>query len=198
MAPSTRERTRWALEAGGFENLLAHLSVKPVEAGQRYERLRGRLILFFTRRLANAPEDLADKVFDRLARRLQDGEPVASMEAYALGIARHVAQEDRVVSAREITPDGSIFENISLPDHTSYEESAKQDRLLDAMELCLARLPPSDAELLSRYYLNEGGPKIEARRRLAEAGNISQAALRKKVYQICCILRECIRRRAMQ
>ncbi len=187
--------TRWKLEAQGFDNLLARLADDPAESGRRYERLRERLILFFNRRLAHAPEDLADQVIDRLARRLQDGEPVASIEAYALGIARHVAQEQRLVAAREITPDGSFLENISAPDHTSYDEP---DRLLDAMELCLKSIPRADMELLSRYYLHEGGSKIETRRRLAEARKISQAALRKKVYQICCTLRACIRRRTLQ
>jgi DNA-directed RNA polymerase specialized sigma24 family protein len=197
MASTMKEGSRWRLEANGFENLLAHLSGDPTEAGRRYERLRGRLILFFTRRLANAPEDLADQAIDRLAKRLQDGEPVASIESYALGIARHVVQEQRLVAAREITPDGSILENISAPGHTSYE-AAEQDRLLDAMEMCLARIPRADVELLSQYYLHEGGSKIEARRRLAETRKIGQAALRKRVYQICCTLRDCIRRRVSQ
>jgi DNA-directed RNA polymerase specialized sigma24 family protein len=198
MASKTREKMRWELEAETFASLLTRLSSDPHEAGRRYERLRERLILFFTRRLANAPEDLADQVIDRLARRLQDGEPVASVEAYALGIARHVVQEQRLVAARDVSPEGSLLENISGPDHTYIVEPAEEDRLLDAMEKCLARLPRGDAQLLSLYYLNEGGSKIEARRRLSEERNITQAALRKKVYQICCTLRDCIRRRTVQ
>lgn len=198
MAWKMREKTRWELEAEAFENLLTRLSDDTHEAGRRYERLRERLILFFTRRLANSPEDLADQVIDRLSRRLQDGERIASVEAYALGIARHVVQEHRLVAARDVSPEGSLLENISGPDHTYSEEPAEQDRLLDAMEKCLARLQRGDAELLSMYYLNEGGSKIEARRRLAEERNVTQAALRKKVYQICCTLRECIRRRTLQ
>jgi hypothetical protein len=70
--------------------------------------------------------------------------------------------------------------------------------MLDAMDMCLSRLARADVELLRRYYLPDEGSKIEARRRLAEARNITQAALRKKVYQVCCTLRECIRRRALQ
>ena len=198
MASKTREKIRWELEAETFDHLLTRLSDDPQEAGRRYERLRERLIVFFTRRLANAPEDLADQAIDRLARRLRDGEPVASVEAYALGIARHVVQEQRLVAARDVSPEGSLLENISGSDHTSYDEPAEHDRLLDAMEQCLARLPRGDAELLSLYYLNEGGSKIQARRRLAEERNATQAALRKKVYQICCTLRACIRRRTLQ
>ena len=198
MASTTSGGSRWRLEAEGFENLLTRLSVDPEDVGSRYERLRERLILFLTCRLANAPEDLADQVIDRLARRLQDGEPIASIEAYALGIARHILQEQRLIAAREITPDETIIENISAPDHTPYEESEKRDRLLDAMEMCLARLPRVDAQLLRLYYLHDGGSKIEARRRLAEAEEITQAALRKKVYRICNTLRDCIRRRTSQ
>ena len=197
MPSTTREKPRWELEAKAFDLLLARLSADPIAASHRYERLRHRLILFFTTRLTTSPEDLADQVIDRLARRLAEDEPVASIEAYALGIARHVVQEQRLLAAREIRPDAAHLENISAPNHTSYEDSAHQDRLLAAMERCLARLQPGDAELLSRYYLDDGTSRIEARRHLAEQRNLTPAALRKKVYQICCTLRDCIRRRTI-
>ncbi len=195
MPSTTRERPRWELEARAFDTLLSRLSGDPFAASHRYERLRHRLILFFSSRVSVAPEDLADQVIDRLARRLDAGEPVASVEAYSLGIARHVVQEQRLLAVREVRPDGAALENISAPNHTSYEDAADQDRMLTAMERCLARLNPGDAELLSRYYLEEGESKIEARRRLAEERNLTPAALRKRVYQTCCTLRDCIRRR---
>jgi DNA-directed RNA polymerase specialized sigma24 family protein len=194
MPSSTRENERWRLDAPSFQSLLERLGSDPAQAGARYEMLRGRLILFFSRRLLHAPEDLTDEVIDRLARRLRGGEPVASIEAYALGIANHVAQEQRAAEMREVDAGDFPFENISAFPATPEREKLQHERRLDAMERCLARISRADAELLTSYYLVEGGSKIQSRREMAERMNLTQAALRKRVFQICWALREAIRR----
>src|SRR6202021_3190124 len=76
---------------GSFASLLAALGDTP-PGGARYEQLRSKLIFFFSRRLLAFPEDLADEVLDRLAYRLSRHTEIVSAEAFALGIARHVAQ----------------------------------------------------------------------------------------------------------
>src|SRR6202789_812285 len=75
-----------------FASLLSALGETP-PGGAHYEQLRAKLIFFFSRRLLAFPEDLADEVLDRLAYRLSQHTEIASAEAFALGIARHVAQE---------------------------------------------------------------------------------------------------------
>lgn len=183
------------LTASSFDLLLSKLGDKPSEAGLRYERLRGRLIFFFLRRLLPGPEDLADETIDRLVRRLTEGEEISSIEAYSLGIARFVAQEQTTLIVREITPSKKFWENIWAPDLTKDDEALDHSLRLDAMEQCLALLPPPDIQLLRDYYLVEGGSKIEARRLLAERNAITSGALRKKIFSICSGLRDCIRMR---
>src|ERR1700735_2144659 len=128
------------LTAANFKFLLAKLAPDSTQAGVRYEKLRARLIAFFLRRMLPAPEDLADEAINRLARRLFEGEEVASIEAYALGIARYVLKEQTVLTAREAASGNVLLDNVSDPKHTIGDEALDRNRSLDAMEQCLALL----------------------------------------------------------
>lgn len=77
-----------------------------------YERLRSKLILFFTRRLLRSPEDIADEVLDRLAARLGEGIAIASIDAFALGIARHVAMEQVRAQSQVQAADDTFWNNV--------------------------------------------------------------------------------------
>ena len=192
MRATTKARRGGELTATNFDLLLSKLGAEPHEAGLRYERLRGRLILFFLRRLLPGPEDLADETIDRLVRRLAEGEEIASIEAYARGIARFVGQEQLAIVARETVPGKRFWENIWAPDSTEDSEARDHGSRLDAMEECIALLPPAERKLLTGYYLVEGGSKIEARRQLAQRNALTSAALRKRIFNICSGLRDCI------
>jgi hypothetical protein len=77
-----------------FEKLLAWLDADRNRAGERYESLRKKLILFFKRR--NIPaEEYADKVFDRIADMLEKGKviPTENREHYCLSVAVYLAKE---------------------------------------------------------------------------------------------------------
>jgi len=195
MRATAKAKREGQLTPTSFDLLLSKLGDEPYEAGLRYERLRGRLILFFLRRLLPASEDLADETIDRLARRLFEGEEIASIEAYALGVARFVAQEQAAFIARETNPSKNFWENIWASDTTKGNEALDHDLQLDAMEQCLALLPQPEIQLLTDYYLVEGERKIEARRLLAQRHGITSGALRKKIFGICNGLRDCIRTR---
>ncbi len=79
--------------------------------GSQYERLRTKLIFFFARRLLAVPEDLADEVLDRLAQRLTQGTDLKSIQAFALGIARYVAQEQRARNVHVQGVDPTFWDN---------------------------------------------------------------------------------------
>ena len=195
MRAATKGKRGGQLTAADFGLLLSKLAAEPYQAGLRYERLRSRLILFFLRRLLPHPEDLADETMDRLVRRLAEGEEIASIEAYALGIARFVGREQAAVVARETVAGKEFWENILAPDITKDREALDHGSRLDAMEECIALLPPADIKLLADYYLAETGSKIEARRQLAKRNAITSAALRKKIFGISNGLRDCIQKR---
>jgi DNA-directed RNA polymerase specialized sigma24 family protein len=155
--------------------------------GNQYEKLRSKLIFFFSRRLLRFPEDLADEVLDRLAFRLSQGTEIASIEAFALGIARHVAQEQSARKDLHQGVDNTFFDNI--PSNSATQSSEEE---IVRMERCLKKLPSSEARLLKSYYLSTTNELIRARRSLAEKLGISQLALRQRVFLARQKMRDCM------
>lgn len=171
----------------GFTSLLAALGDGPAAAGQHYEQLRAKLIFFFTRKALEVPEDLADEVLDRIGRRLSEGLAVLSVDAFALGVARHVAQEQNARRNRVEAVDPTFFHNVAAVSTTFSE-----DERLVYLERCLRRLPSFDSQLLKGYYLIGGGGAINARKNMAERLGVSPGTLRQKVFLIRRRLLECV------
>lgn len=173
-----------------FATLLAKLGDDPLDAGARYEALRTRLIFYFRRRGLDFPEDLADEVLDRLARRLADGAQIDSLAAFAMGIARYVAQEQVSRPFQLQVQDETFFDNIPAESRTESEEEK-----FAGMEHCLNCMAAADVELLETYYLGDGGNLIRARKSIAERLKISPEGVRQRVFFIRKRLRQCMERR---
>src|SRR5262245_20762699 len=94
---------KWSLDSNAFERLLSALGSDREAASREYEAVRRRLIHFFDWRGAQSPDVLADQALDRLARKLEEGEAVVSIDAYVRAIARFVLQEWVRRSMREQT-----------------------------------------------------------------------------------------------
>ena len=62
-------------------------------AGCKYEELRHRLINLFAWERCEAPDDLADEVLNRLARKTMEGVAIPHLDRFAFGIARLVIQK---------------------------------------------------------------------------------------------------------
>jgi DNA-directed RNA polymerase specialized sigma24 family protein len=163
----------------GFASLLAALGATPPEAGKHYEQLRAKLVYFFTRRCLQSPEDLADEVLDRLGHRLSEGLVISSVDAFALGVARHVAQEQSAIRSPVQAVDPSFFDNISAVSATSNE-----DERLAVLQRCLRRLPSFDTRLLKGYYLDNAGSSMSVRKNMAERLGMSSVTLRQRVFLI--------------
>ena len=180
--PSSRRRN--ASEAS-ILTLLGALGETPEASGLEYERLRSKLILFFSRRMLPFPEDLADEALDRLARRIVDGTVIDSIAAFALGIGRHLALEQ--IKNRSETMGDDFWDNVPAPPATqsSEEEIAR-------MERCLKTLRPDEASLLRGYYLATEGTPMKTRGRLAKRLGISANTLRQRVFLARQRLRDCM------
>ncbi|MFP5230136.1 MAG: hypothetical protein ACLGXA_21160 [Acidobacteriota bacterium] len=145
--------------------------------------------MFFVRRRFALAETMADEVLDRVAQRLEAGEVLGSPEAYAHGVARFIAQEQAREAVRADAAGEVYTRNISLNSDTPDEEQ------FEAMSRCLARQRNQDRELLVAYYAFSGIQKIDHRRRLALSMDISQGALRKRVFRLRAAIEECMRLR---
>jgi hypothetical protein len=92
---SNAERKPWALDAGSFDSLLTALHGDRATAAAEYERMRQRLIRFFSIQQARSPEELTDTAFNRIARRISEGEEIRNAKQYLSGVARMLLLEDR-------------------------------------------------------------------------------------------------------
>src|ERR1700679_3022312 len=94
-----------------LEVLLGILGEGTEDAAVAYQNLHRRLVRFFKLNNGSDPESLADEAMDRLARTAADRSPgsIAPPLAFALGIARHLLQEDtrRQVRQTEAAQDWS-------------------------------------------------------------------------------------------
>jgi len=183
----SRQRDRLVAVPASIPALLAALGETAEESGREYERLRSKLILFFSRRLIEFPEDLADESLDRLARRIAEGKEIDSVAAFALGIARHVALEQMGRKNRAQTMEDDFWNNIPAPVATLSE-----DVEVARMERCLKRLHPEESGLLRSYYLAKEEKPIAARGKLAEGLGISANTLRQRVFLARQRLRDCM------
>ena len=186
---TTTQADRRRVTADNITALLAVLGNTPRERGLQYETLRSKLIFFFSRRSLQFPEDLADEVLDRLGQRISDGIQIASPPAFALGIARHVAQEQSAKTSQTQVVDDAFWNNV--PAHLPTQIEEKEEKIV-RMERCLKKLPPAEAILLKGYYLAMTDNPMQVRKNLAEDMGISQNALRQRVFLARQSLRTCM------
>lgn len=72
----------------GFDKLLATLDADREAAGAKYESLRRRLIKFFEWRNCETAEELTDTVFDRVIKKIAEGEEIQNVGAYSATVAQ--------------------------------------------------------------------------------------------------------------
>ena len=83
----------WVLSQEAFDKLLLAFDPDREQAGYKYEMLRQKLLKFFEWRGATAPEDHADEVLNRLARKIEHGEALRDLSSYSVGVARMMLLE---------------------------------------------------------------------------------------------------------
>src|ERR1041384_5369184 len=151
------------LNSQAFWKLIAQLDSDPDRAGEKYESLRHRLIIFFEGRSCGwESETLTDRTLDRVAGKLLETLEVdsyAQLAAYSYGVARYILKE--WMSVAKPDPLTSDPVDSRVPD-------ASATLPLDCLEKCLKELAPESRKLILDYYEREQREKIERRARLAE------------------------------
>lgn len=177
--------SRWTLNPESFDLLLDWLSPDRALAAERYEVIRAKLIFLFECNGARDPGSLADEVFDRACRRLQERtiELEKDPAAFLQGVARFVLREEL---KKEVT--GNQATRLAVVPGPSLNE----ERRLACMRTCLKALSVDDRQLFLRYYDGAGGKRIAARTALAASNRMSAGALRIRILRIRSRLEECI------
>lgn len=180
---------RWALTRTAFLRLLSRLDPDPDHAGHKYEDLRRRLVGFFELRGSSCPEDHADETINRVTRRIDEGQPVEHLVAYAHGVARMILLEAlRREEKERATEEAFAISMLTV--------NGRCDLRWACLDCCLDRLPAGDRELMLEYYRYEAGGKgkIDARKALAGRLGIPSAVLRARAFRIRERLEVCVRR----
>ncbi|HJP90740.1 MAG TPA: hypothetical protein VJ875_02220 [Pyrinomonadaceae bacterium] len=162
-----------------FDKLLLWLDPDRDKAGEKYEKIRKRVISFFSCRGCWEADDLADKTINVVISKIDwlsenyVGEPAL----YFYAVAKKIYLEHMKPRPKPPPPDPTPVE---VDDTCTY------------LDRCLEQLPLADRDLVLRYQEGEKHVKIENRKKLADELKISRNALRIKVCHIHSRLRECI------
>lgn len=175
------------LTADRLERLLRALDGDRDAAAHHYAMLVRRLVAFFGWQGCADADHLADEVMDRVARRLSEGEPVAKVTAYALGVARLVARE---AHARQVR-DERVAHDF---DHLTRSTTTPDDAALACLDGCLNKLPPERRRELLDYYAADIAGRIAGRKRQAESLGVSPLALRNRMLRLRQGLEACVLR----
>jgi len=188
-----------------FESLLSFFDGDRDKAAARYESLRQRLIRFFLWKGCLEAEELADEVFDRVARRLGRGKEIHSTDhtKFLHGVARLVYFEYSRKLAKKPTLLDTGKHPVVRPEEPSYPK--------EALLACLEHLRPQEKEMILRYYdletavrpedgalvleVNAAGAKGNRRKLLADRFGLTVNSLRIRVHRIRVRLEQCVRER---
>jgi len=179
---------KWSLTPSALERLLGALASDRVEASHEYEDLRRRLTHFFEWRGSASSETDADETLDRVARKLEQGEVVQNLRAYARGVAANVFQEAQRRRSRERI---ALRELATTPRLVVAPDDV--DLRLPCLRKCLKRLSTVNRSLLVAYYDGDGRCHLTERKGLAARLGMTYSALKARAHRVRGLLEECLR-----
>ena len=167
-----------------FEKLLRWLNSDRDVAGEKYEKIRRRLIHIFSCRSCPDSEDIADQTINVVASKIDwlienyKGDPAL----YFYGVAKNIY--------REIWKPKPPPEPPPPP-----RDAAEFEQRCSCLEQCMERqLDGAEREVVLRYQEKTKREKIKVRKQIATELGISINALRIRVCHIHARLRPCIER----
>lgn len=178
---------RWSLGQPAFDRLLLRLGEGPEQAAREYEAIRQALLVFFDLRGVPDSAALADEAFDRVARRLEQGEHVERPRAYAYGVARNLVRE----VARQHARERALVEAHQPTVAVAATSDATEARVA-CLERCLARLPEQSRALIVAYYQDHEHAHGKRRKLLAQQLGITYASLKTRAHRIRSALEVCL------
>src|SRR5512145_2336149 len=85
-----KSKTVWTITPEAFDSLLLSFDTDRVLAGRVYEKIRRKLLEFFEARGSHTPDEHTDETFDRVMRKVAEGEKIKDPGRYCYGVARFV------------------------------------------------------------------------------------------------------------
>ena len=179
-------KVAWTLTPEAFDSLLYSLHPDREQAGKLYENTRRKLLEFFEARGSVVPEEHTDETFDRVMRRMTEGEKIENLGSYCYGVAKFVWKEASRARAKqpvELDENGH-FPTIYTEDDDMAAAREAVERRLDCLEKCLDSLADETRDFVVEYYRDDNGVKIEQRKLLAARLNTTINALRLRASRL--------------
>ena len=180
-------RQKWTLTQDAFDRLLIALGGDRDRGGEKYLEIRTNLTRFFEWRGCSFPEDHADETFNRIAKKIDEGEQILNPPGYAMGVARLVLLEIMKSRQRE----QSALNEIGTASEAYVAADDGEDRL-DCLRDCLQTLSPDNRELILQYYQGEKSEKIQNRKQLLDRLGIPVNTLRMRALRLRERLQGCV------
>lgn len=164
-----------------FEKLLRWLDADRDKGGEKYEKIRLRLVRIFSSRGCCDADDLADRsmnvVIAKIDWLIQNyvGDPAL----FFYGVARKIYLESLNKKPPPVVPP---------PD----PQPPEIEQLHSYLDDCLDELSSIERKLVLEYHEFEKREKIRNRKRLAVELKVSRNALRIKVYHLHSRLKDCV------
>jgi DNA-directed RNA polymerase specialized sigma24 family protein len=174
------DRQKWSLTQDAFDGLLASLAPDRDLAADRYLEIRRNLVRLFEWRGCVAPEEYADEVINRCAKKLSEGEEIRDAATYCIGIARMLLRE----MSRDRDQLAQHLDEIPEPRTVPNQSEDDSERRLDCLRSCLAQLPPDHRDLILQYYDGAKSEKIRGRKGLTLTLGIPASTLRMRALRL--------------
>ena len=166
-----------------FASFLAWLSPDAERAGEEYERLRFRLITFFSHRNCRFAEELADETINRVTVKIGE-ETIQNKLAYAYAVARNVFLESLRAEKNHISID-----EINVAAKPPVAEPDFDD---ECLEKCLGELSAENRLLILDYFSEARQAKIDLHKKISAGLEMTQTALRMRIVRLKQKLRVCM------
>jgi len=181
-------RQKWTLTQEAFDRLLLSFGDDRDSGGTKYLEIRSNLTRFFEWRGCPFPEDHADETFNRIAKRVAEGEEIQNPSGYAMGVARLLVLE--IVKGRH-REQLALNEMTSTSSELSAEPDDAEERI-GCLRTCLSGLSIENRQLITEYYEGEKGDKIQNRKKLVEKLGIPVNTLRMRALRLRDRLQVCV------
>ncbi len=184
--PKKALKKDWILTAEAFRQLLLSFNNDEEKACAIYEEIRKRLIRQFIANRSDTPEEQADEVFNRVARKIADDGLILDKEspfAYFHQTARFVLLESQRENRNKILglDDLSVSEEPAYNPQEYFEkvnEKIRQELGFEALTECRKHLSKKDLEILDKYNSAIGKDKKQKHEELAQSLSKTQNALK--------------------
>jgi DNA-directed RNA polymerase specialized sigma24 family protein len=178
---------KWTLTPEAFDNLLTAFEPDRDSAAQKYLEVRANLVRFFEWRGCPFPEDHADETFNRVARKIADGEQIEKPAGYVMGVARLLVLE----IIKSVSRQREALDEYQKS-YSEVEDLSDSDTRIDCLQKCLEQLSSDNRELIIQYYQGDRGEKIENRRKLGERLGVAINTLRMRAQRLRERLQSCV------